>query len=145
MAVNSAEQLAEGEAIMRKRIGQKHVLGGVTIINPRHTYLEKTVTIGSATILYPGAILTRNTVLGEACRTGQNSRIENSILGNGVEVQSSTITDSIVEAHTTIGPYAYLRPNSKIGKHVKIGDFVEVKNATIGDHAKASHLAYIGD
>lgn len=145
MAINSREQLAEVEAIMRKRIAKKHMINGVTIINPEHTYIEKTVIIGADTIIYPGAALTGDTVIGEDCIIGQNSRIENTTIGSGVEVQSSTIIESKIDDYTTIGPYAYLRPNSNIGKHVKIGDFVEVKNATIGDDSKASHLAYIGD
>lgn len=145
MAVNSREQLTEVEAIMRKRIAKKHMINGVTIINPEHTYIEKTVIIGADTIIYPGVSLTGNTVIGEDCIIGQNSRIENTTIGNGVEVQSSTIIESKIDDYTTIGPYAYLRPNSNIGKHVKIGDFVEIKNTTIGDNSKASHLAYIGD
>ena len=145
MAINSKGQLADVEAIMRKRINKNHMTNGVTIINPEHTYIEKTVTIGMDTVIYAGAILTGNTVIGEGCIIGQNSRIENSIIGNGVEVQSSTIIDSSVGDYTTVGPYAYLRPNSSIGEHVKIGTFVEVKNSKIDSHTSASHLSYIGD
>ncbi|MCK9268009.1 MAG: bifunctional UDP-N-acetylglucosamine diphosphorylase/glucosamine-1-phosphate N-acetyltransferase GlmU [Alkaliphilus sp.] len=145
MAINYREQLADVEAIMRKRINGNHMKNGVTIINPGHTYIEKTVTIGMDTVIYAGAILTGNTVIGEGCIIGQNSRIENSIIGNGVEVQSSTIINSSVGDYTTVGPYAYLRPNSSIGKHVKIGTFVEVKNSKIDSYSSASHLSYIGD
>lgn len=145
MAINSRGQLAEVEAIMRKRINRNHMANGVTIINPEHTYIEKTVTIGIDTVIYAGTILIGNTVIGEGCIIGQNSRIENSIIGNGVEVQSSTIIDSSVGDYTTVGPYAYLRPNSSIGEHVKIGTFVEVKNSKINSHSSASHLSYIGD
>ncbi len=74
-----------------------------------------------------------------------NCSITNSKIGNYTEVQSSTIIDSTVGENTTVGPYAYLRPNSNVGNNVKIGDFVEVKNATIEDNSKASHLSYIGD
>ncbi len=145
IAVNSREQLAEVEAIMRKRIARYHMLNGVTIINPDNTYIEKTVEIGMDTKIYPGVILAGGTKIGEDCIIGQNSRIENSTIASSVEIQSSTIIDSSVDDFTSIGPYAYLRPGSKIGKHVKIGDFVEVKNSKIGDHSKASHLSYIGD
>lgn len=145
MAVNSREQLAEVEAIMRSRIIKNHMASGVTFINPEGTYVEKTVIIGEDTIIYPGTILTGGTIIGEDCTIGHNSRIENTTIGNYVEVQSSTIIDSKVGDYTTVGPYAYIRPGSNVGKHVKIGDFVEVKNSTIGDHSKASHLAYIGD
>ncbi|SDJ83052.1 bifunctional UDP-N-acetylglucosamine diphosphorylase/glucosamine-1-phosphate N-acetyltransferase GlmU [Natronincola ferrireducens] len=145
MAVNSRVQLAEVEEIMRRRIAKKHMEQGVTIINPNHTYIEKTVVISPDTILYPGVILRGNTIIGEDCSIGADSRIENSTIGKGTTIHNSTILDSLVDEHTTIGPYAYLRPKSQIGKHVKIGDFVEVKNAIIGDYSKASHLAYIGD
>ena len=145
MAVNSREQLAEVEAIMRKRIAGKHMANGVTIINPEHTYIEKTVTIGMDTVIYAGTILAGNTVIGENCIIGQNSRIENTVIGDEVEVQSSTIIDSSIDDYTVIGPYAHLRPNSNIGKHVKIGGFVEVKNSRVDDYSKASHLSYIGD
>ena len=145
MAVNSRQQLAEVDAIMRRRIAKNHMENGVTIINPEHTYIEKTVKVGKDTIIHAGTILTGNTVIGENCIIGQNSRIENSVIGNGVEVQSSTIIDSSVDDYTAIGPYAYLRPNSSIGKCVKIGSFVEVKNSRVDDYSKASHLSYIGD
>lgn len=145
MAVNSRGQLAQVEEIMRRRINEKHMAEGVTIIDPKHTYIEKKVKIGMDTILYPGTLLMGETVIGEDCIIGGNSRIENSTIGNKVHIQHSTIIDSVVGDHTTIGPYAYLRPNSRIGNHVKIGDFVEVKNSVIGHHSKASHLAYIGD
>lgn len=145
MGVNSRAQLAEAEETMRKRILQKWMEEGVTIIDPNHTYVDKDVKIGRDTVLYPGVILKGNTEIGEDCVIGHNCRIEGSIIKNHVEIQSSTIIDSFVDDYCQIGPYAYLRPNSKLGRHVKIGDFVEVKNSTIGDYSKASHLAYIGD
>lgn len=145
MAVNSRIQLAQVEKIMRRRIAHKHMESGVTIINPEHTYIEKNVVIGPDTIIYPGVSLTGHTIIGEDCIIGNNTKIENSTIGNSVNIQNSTIIESVVEDHTSVGPYAYLRPNSHVGKHVKIGDFVELKNAKIGDYSKASHLAYIGD
>lgn len=143
--INSKVQLAEAEKIMRSRINQRYMENGVTIINPDNTYIESSVIIGRDTIIYPGVIIEENTRIGEDCCIGQNTRIVNSKIGNNVEIQSSTIIDSSVDDQSKIGPYAYLRPNSCIGKNVKIGDFVEVKNSTIGDNSKASHLSYIGD
>lgn len=145
MAVNSRVQLAEVEAIMRKRINEKLMSNGVTIVDPNSTYIDKSVKIGQDTIIYPNVVISGETVIGEDCIIGHNSKIDKSTIGNGVEIQNSTIIESIVDDETTIGPYAYLRPKSKIGKRVKIGDFVEVKNSVIGDDSKASHLAYIGD
>ncbi|QEK11075.1 bifunctional UDP-N-acetylglucosamine diphosphorylase/glucosamine-1-phosphate N-acetyltransferase GlmU [Crassaminicella thermophila] len=145
MGVNSRVQLAEAEKVMQERILLKLMEDGVTIIDPKNTYVEKNVKIGKDTVLYPGVILRGDTEIGEDCIIGHNCRIENSIIKEGVQIQSSTIVDSFVDEQCSIGPYAYLRPNSKLGKKVKIGDFVEVKNSTIDDESKASHLAYIGD
>ncbi|PAB57643.1 bifunctional UDP-N-acetylglucosamine diphosphorylase/glucosamine-1-phosphate N-acetyltransferase GlmU [Anaeromicrobium sediminis] len=145
LGVNSRVQLAAAEKIMRDRTLNKLMESGVTLIDPNNTYIDAQVEIGQDTIIYPGAIIKGNTIIGNECSIGHNTRIENSIIKDNVEIQSSTIIDSFVDEETTVGPYAYLRPNSKIGKKAKIGDFVEVKNATIGDNSKASHLAYIGD
>ena len=95
--------------------------------------------------LYPGVQIEGKSRIGENCTIGANSRIVSSEIGDNVEIQFSTILESRIDEGSKIGPYAYLRPKSIIGKHVKIGDFVEVKNSTIGDHSKASHLSYIGD
>lgn len=145
LGVNSRIQLAQAEEIMKTRILNKLMESGVTLIDPRNTYIDKSVKIGKDTIIYPGAIIQGDTIIGEDCIIGHNSRISNSIIKSSVEIQNSTIIDSFIDEATTVGPYAYLRPKSKIGKNAKIGDFVEVKNATIGDNSKASHLAYIGD
>jgi len=145
MGVNSRVELSKAEEIMRKRINESHMVNGVTIIDTNSTYIESDVEIGNDTIIYPGVMLKGNTKIGINCTIEMNSSIENSIIGNNTEVMNSTIVDSIVGENTTVGPYAYLRPKSNIGNNVKIGDFVEVKNATIEDNSKASHLSYIGD
>lgn len=145
MGVNSRVELSKAEEIMRRRINEDHMVNGVTIIDVNSTYIESDVEIGNDTIVYPGAMLKGNTKIGSSCVIGMNSSITNSTIGDYTEVESSTIIDSTVGENTTVGPYAYLRPNSNIGNNVKIGDFVEVKNATIGDNSKASHLSYIGD
>lgn len=143
--VNSRVQLAQGEAYMREKINKYWMNQGVTMIDPKTTYIQKDVIIGQDTILYPGVQLEGKTEIGENCMIGANSRIVSSRIGNHVEVQYSTILDSVIKNRAKIGPYAYIRPNSEIGEDVKIGDFVEVKNSTIGNHTKASHLTYIGD
>ena len=109
------------------------------------TYIDKEVKIGIDTIIYPGTILEGNTVIGEDCIIGPNSRIVSCKIGNKVEVNNSIAIESSVGDDTHIGPFAYLRPGSNIGKEVKIGDFVEVKKSTVGDFTKVSHLTYIGD
>lgn len=143
--VNTRVQLAFSEKVMRSRINEKHMLNGITIIDPDNTYIENTVEIGRDTIIYPGVILEGDTIIGERCVIGHNTKVFNSRIRDNVKIETSTILNSTIDEGSTIGPYAYLRPDSHIGKHVKIGDFVEVKNSTIGDYTKASHLSYIGD
>lgn len=123
----------------------KHLEKGVKFIDLKSAYIDETVVIGKGTIIYPCVTIQGKTVIGEDCIIGQNSRIVNSTLGSGTEVQSSVILESQVGRETHIGPFAYLRPNCNIGDQVKVGDFVEVKNSTIGNGSKASHLTYVGD
>lgn len=144
-AVNSQVELADAESIMRKRINRKHMENGVKIIDPTNTYIDWNVEIGKDTIIYPGNILQGKTVIKEDCVLYQNNRIADSIIQNGVSVQSSVVIESQIGEGTTVGPYAYIRPESNIGKHARIGDFVEIKKSTIGDNTKVSHLTYIGD
>ena len=145
MGVNSKVELSKAEEIMRKRINELHMINGVTLIDPNNTYIEAGVDIGNDTVIYPGVVLKGNSKIGQNCTIEMNSSIENSIIGNNTKVDKSTIIDSVVGDNTSVGPYAYLRPKSNIGNNVKIGDFVEIKNAIIGDNSKASHLSYIGD
>ena len=143
--INNRIDLAKCEKKMRKAINEKLMMAGVGFINPKEAYIDISVKIGRDTIVYPGAIILGETIIGEDCIIGQNTRIENSIIGDRVEITSSVLVESKIDDDTKIGPFAYLRPNSNIGKHVKIGDFVEVKNSKIGDNSKVSHLAYVGD
>lgn len=143
--VNSKAQLAAAEKAMRSRINAWHMDNGVTMVDPERTYIESGAVIGCDTVLLPGVVIEGNTVIGEDCVIGPDSRLTNVKLGNGVKFQYSTAVDSSVDDNTTVGPYAYIRPDCAIGKNVKIGDFVEVKNSNVGDGTKVSHLTYIGD
>lgn len=143
--VNSRVQLAEAAGIMKRRINRRHMENGVTIIDPDHTYIDSGVKIGMDTVILPGCVLEGNTVVGEDCEIGPHSRLVDTKLGNGVQFQHSTALESEIGNDTTVGPYAYIRPNCHVGNRVKIGDFVEVKNSTIGDGTKIPHLSYVGD
>lgn len=144
-AVNDRVQLAEVTKIMQERINKRHMLSGVTIINPENTYIEDSVAIGRDTVIYPGSILEGSTVVGSHCKIGPNTRIIDSTVKNDVTIEYSKVIEASVDDGTNVGPFAYLRPGTDLGKNVKIGDFVEVKKSTIGDNSKSSHLAYIGD
>jgi len=145
LGINDRVQLAEASEIMRRRILTKLMKSGVTIIDPASTYIDDGVEIGMDTIIYPGTILEKGTVIGENCIIGPNSRIVGATIGNNVEVNNSVVLESTVGDDTHVGPFAYMRPGSTVGRHVKIGDFVEIKNSNIGDETKISHLTYVGD
>lgn len=145
IGVNDRVALSEAEGFMRQRLVRKHMLNGVTIIDPSSTYIGADVTIGSDTVLYPGTMLKGNTVIGEGSVIGPNTDIEDSIIGDNVTVKHSVLSKAEVGNGSSVGPFAYLRPASKLGEDVKIGDFVEIKNATIDNGSKVSHLSYIGD
>lgn len=143
--INSRVQLAEAEAIMRKRINEFHMDNGVTLIDPNTTYIGADVRIGNDTIIYPNNTLEGKTLIGKGVLLHPNNRIENSVIEDDVTVASSVILSSKVGKKTTVGPFAYIRPDSVIGEKVKVGDFVEIKKSTIGNGTKISHLTYIGD
>lgn len=145
LGANDRVQMWDLEKIMRRRINERIALGGVTIMDPDHTYIADEVVVGQDSVILPGTILSGKTVIGSHCVIGPNSRIVNSAVGDGTEVQSSVIVDSTVGDDTHIGPFAYIRPGSRVGNECKVGDFVELKNVTIGDGTKTSHLTYLGD
>lgn len=129
----------------RLEINRKHLENGVEFVDIKTAYIGKDVKIGKGTVIFPCVTLEGGVIIGNGCVIGQNSRIVDSVIGDNTEIQSSVILESRVGSETKIGPFAYLRPNSTIGNHCKVGDFVEVKNSSMDDGAKASHLTYIGD
>ncbi|MGG6312051.1 bifunctional UDP-N-acetylglucosamine diphosphorylase/glucosamine-1-phosphate N-acetyltransferase GlmU [Paenibacillus macerans] len=145
IGVNDRVALSEAEATMRERIVRRHMLNGVTVIDPTSTYIGAEVTIGADTVLHPGTVLSGKTTIGEDCVIGPNAQIEDSVIYDGAKVKQSVLSQAEVGRETTVGPFAYLRPGAKLGANVKVGDFVEIKNATLDDGAKVSHLSYVGD
>ncbi len=143
--VNSRVQLAEAGAIMKMRINRYHMENGVTIVDPASTYIAPSVKIGMDTVIYPGTVLEGDTAIGEDCEIGPYTKFVDVKVGDKAQVKFTTATESEIGNGSTVGPYAYIRPNSHIGENVKIGDFVEVKNSVIGNGTKVSHLTYIGD
>ncbi|WP_346876356.1 MULTISPECIES: bifunctional UDP-N-acetylglucosamine diphosphorylase/glucosamine-1-phosphate N-acetyltransferase GlmU [unclassified Clostridium] len=144
-AVNSKVELSVANDIMRSRINRNHMDNGVIIMDPRSTYIECDVIIGQDTVVYPGNIIEGTTVVGENCVLYSNNRITNSIIGDDVTVENSVVLNSKIGNNTTVGPFAYIRPETTIGENARIGDFVEIKKSSIGDGTKVSHLTYIGD
>ncbi|MBE3102905.1 MAG: bifunctional UDP-N-acetylglucosamine diphosphorylase/glucosamine-1-phosphate N-acetyltransferase GlmU, partial [Bacilli bacterium] len=145
LGVNDRVALSQAEMLMRKRISEKHMRNGVTIINPTNTYISANAVIGSDTVLQPGVIIEGASEIGEECLIGPNSHIKNSQIGHRTTVHSSVVTQSIIGEDTVVGPFAHIRPDSEIGNQAKIGNFVEIKKTKLGNQSKVSHLSYIGD
>ena len=118
---------------------------GVRVVDTESVFIGPAVTVGEGTALLPGTILKGKTVIGKNCVIGPNTMIRDCAIGDRVTVNASQLNESTVDDDTTVGPFAYVRPNCRVGKKVKVGDFVELKNSTIGDGTKISHLTYVGD
>lgn len=144
-SINDRLQLAMAEKFMRERIVASHMKKGVTFIDPETAYISGDAVIGSDTIIMPNTIIKGKTIIGEGCCIGPNTTIDSAKIANKVEIINSVILQSEVGDGTRIGPFAYIRPGSKLGSKIKIGDFVEIKNSNIGDGTSISHLTYVGD
>lgn len=129
LGINTRRELAEATRVLRRRILDRHMDEGVTLVDPETTYVDADVRIGRDSILEPGVVITGDSVLGEGVRVKAGCVIESSRLGNEV----------------AIGPSAHLRPGCDLADGVQVGNFVEIKNSTVGAGTKAAHLAYIGD
>ncbi|MET2743834.1 bifunctional UDP-N-acetylglucosamine diphosphorylase/glucosamine-1-phosphate N-acetyltransferase GlmU [Staphylococcus caprae] len=145
MGVNDRVMLSEAEKAFQKRINDFHMRNGVTILDPNSTYIGPDVEIGMDTTIEPGVRIGGHTTIGEDVLIGQYSEINNSTIHSNANIKQSIIIDSIVGEKTKVGPFAQLRPGSNLGADVKVGNFVEVKKASLKDGAKVSHLSYIGD
>ncbi len=124
---------------------QRLLDAGVIMLDPSAVYVEDTVSVGRGSLLLPGTILRGATVIGENCELGPNTMITNCTVGNNTVINSSQCNDSAIGSHTSVGPFAYVRPNCTVGDHIKVGDFVELKNSSVGNGTKISHLTYVGD
>ena len=141
----SRQELFALQMPCRDEIVRKHAENGVLVMDPANTYIDPRVVIGEGTVIFPGSILRGKTSIGCNCEIGPNAMIRDCTVGSGTTVNASQINESTVGDETRIGPYSYLRPGCKLGNHVKLGDFVEVKNSTVGDYVSLSHLTYLGD
>lgn len=146
MGVNTRMELYKVSEILNRRIVSRWMGKGVTFINPGATIVHPGVSIGKDTVIYPNTFLEGNTSVGKNCVIHSGVRICDSVLGEGVVVKDCTVIEkSRIKDMAALGPFAHLRPLNVVGKNVKIGNFVELKKAEIGDGTKASHLSYIGD
>jgi bifunctional UDP-N-acetylglucosamine pyrophosphorylase/glucosamine-1-phosphate N-acetyltransferase len=145
LGINDRKQLAEAYEIVQTRVKDAWMRAGVTLINPDSITIDDTVELQPDVIIEPQTHLRGKTKIGTGSRIGPGSLIENSQLGENVTVLYSVVSDSAVKDGTRIGPYTHLRGHVDVGESCRIGNFVELKNTTVGDRTNVAHLSYLGD
>ncbi|MBO7939314.1 bifunctional UDP-N-acetylglucosamine diphosphorylase/glucosamine-1-phosphate N-acetyltransferase GlmU [Streptomyces antibioticus] len=143
--INNRVQLSEARRILNDRLLTAAMLSGVTVVDPASTWVDVTVTFGQDAIVQPGTQLLGATQIGEGAEVGPNSRLKDTVVGAGARVDNTVSDTAHIGAHATVGPFAYLRPGTRLGAKGKIGTYVETKNASIGEGTKIPHLSYVGD
>src|SRR5437870_478784 len=146
IGVNSRAELAMVETVIQQRVISRLMDEGVTFRNPNTVVIDSTVSIGRDTVIYPFVTLEGKPRIASRCVIEPGVHLINVTAGENVHLKTGTVAeDAIIEDDAMVGPYAHLRPGTKLGRHVKVGNFVETKKAVFGEGAKASHLSYIGD
>jgi bifunctional UDP-N-acetylglucosamine pyrophosphorylase/glucosamine-1-phosphate N-acetyltransferase len=144
--INNRLELAEADGILRNRKIRQLMLDGVTIEKPESVTIDANVTVGMDTVIGPFAQITGATAIGSDCRIGACSIIHSSVVGDSVEVfPFSMVSESKLDAHSHVGPFARLRLGAHLGERAHVGNFVELKKTEMGAGSKSMHLAYLGD
>jgi bifunctional UDP-N-acetylglucosamine pyrophosphorylase / glucosamine-1-phosphate N-acetyltransferase len=143
--VNDRIELAAAEALLRRRLLERLMLGGVTVTDPATTYVDADVEVGQDTVLAPLTFLEAGTRVGSRCRLGPNVRLVGCTVGDDATVTQAVAVDATIGPRVVVGPFASLRPGSDLREASKAGTFVEVKNSTVGPGSKVPHLSYVGD
>ena len=143
--INTRLQLAAAEAALQQRVNEGHMLNGVTLIDPKRTYIEPDVEIGIDTVIWPNTYLQGATQIGESCTIGPNCSIHDTKIGDRCKVVYSVTEDAILEDDVDIGPFARLRKGAHLAQGVHMGNFGEIKNSYLGPRTKMGHCSYIGD
>ncbi len=145
LGVNTRVQLAEATKIMQHRINERHMLAGVTIIDPDTVWIGADVSIGPDTQILPMTMLNGTTSIGEGSIVGPNTRLTDTVVGNDCVIDETVAVQARIDDGCTCGPRAYLRPDAHLMEGAKAGTHVEIKKSTIGPGSKVPHLSYIGD
>jgi bifunctional UDP-N-acetylglucosamine pyrophosphorylase / glucosamine-1-phosphate N-acetyltransferase len=145
LGINDRRQLATAYQILQSRIKDNWMAAGVTIIDPDSITIDDTVQIGLDAIIEPQTHLRGNTTIGAGSRIGPGSLIENSQIGENVTAMYSVIIDSSIGNNAKVGPFANIRVQAEVGESCRVGNFVELKKATLGANTNVAHLSYIGD
>jgi len=145
LGVNTRLELSEAADYLRWQIIEKHMASGVTFMDPASTWIGPDVKIGMDSEILAGCLLSGETKIGPNCIIGPYAEIENSTVAKDCRIRYSVIENSRVDENVKIGPYAHIRPGTRIRKNAGIGNFVELKNTDFGEGSKSGHLTYLGD
>ncbi len=143
--INNRVHLAKCEKIIQKHIMQKHMLEGVTFVNPDSCTISEEAEIGMDVLIEANTHIRGKSIISKNCIIGPNTFIQDAHIKSDCKIVNSTVLNSKIINNVTIGPFSHVRPGSEISSHSKIGNFVEIKNSIIGESVKVSHLSYIGD
>ncbi|MFI1357248.1 bifunctional UDP-N-acetylglucosamine diphosphorylase/glucosamine-1-phosphate N-acetyltransferase GlmU [Streptomyces sp. NPDC020898] len=143
--INNRVQLAEARRILNDRLLTGAMLAGVSVIDPASTWVDVMVTFEQDSVVHPNTLLQGATHLAEGAEVGPNCRLKDTRVGAGARVDNTVADGAEVGAQASVGPYAYLRPGTRLGVKSKIGTYVETKNSSIGEGTKVPHLSYVGD
>lgn len=145
MGINNRVQLAEAESVLRRCLLEQLMMSGVTVVDPGTTYIHMDVKVGPDTTLLPGTHLAGRTVVGSGCTIGPSTYVTDSQIGDDCRIRWSVVEGSRMESGSDAGPYTHLRPGTRVGSGVHLGNFVETKNTSIGDGSASGHFSYLGD
>ncbi|MFC9795926.1 bifunctional UDP-N-acetylglucosamine diphosphorylase/glucosamine-1-phosphate N-acetyltransferase GlmU [Streptomyces sp. NPDC057695] len=145
LGINNRVQLAEARALLNRRLIERAMLAGVTVVDPASVFVDVTVTFEPDAVLLPGTQLIGATHIGEDAVVGPNTRLTNTRVEKGARVDNAVADSAVIGENASVGPFAYLRPGTNLGRKSKAGTYVEMKNATIGEGTKVPHLSYVGD
>jgi len=145
LGVNDRVQLAESAALLRDRINEDLMRDGVTIVDPLSTWVDATASVASDVVLMPGTAISGTTTVAVGAIIGPRTTLVDCTVGTGARVIESRCTEAIIGEGASVGPYTFLRPGTKLLPHSKVGAYVEMKNATLGEGSKVPHLSYVGD
>jgi bifunctional UDP-N-acetylglucosamine pyrophosphorylase/glucosamine-1-phosphate N-acetyltransferase len=144
--INSRSELAQVSRLVRQKKNEELLAAGVTLVDPATTYIDPETEIAPDTVIHPGVVIEGRTRIGAACEIQAYVRISASEIGDNVTINSFCVLSGAQVANgAALGPFAHLRPGTKVGERAKIGNFVEMKNTDFGAGSKANHLSYLGD
>ncbi|HEX9015679.1 MAG TPA: bifunctional UDP-N-acetylglucosamine diphosphorylase/glucosamine-1-phosphate N-acetyltransferase GlmU [Chloroflexota bacterium] len=145
LGVNDRFQLAEADRVLRYRHCARLMDAGVTVVDPSSTFVERSVSVGQDSTIYPGTHLRGRTTVGARCEIGPNAILEDATVGDDCRIVASMLEQCVVDDRVAVGPFSHLRPGAVIKAGARIGNYAEVKNSTVGEGVQMHHFSYLGD